>query len=56
MKEENAKLPIAARDAVGSPERALALLRATFDATSDGLLVTDGAGCATEWNDRFAAL
>jgi len=56
MKDENAKLPTAARDAARSPERALALLRATFDATADGLLVTDGAGRATEWNDRFAAL
>ncbi|HET6164101.1 MAG TPA: PAS domain S-box protein [Planctomycetota bacterium] len=60
MKDENSKLPAAALDAARDAARpsgnALALLRATFGVTTDGLLVTDGAGRATEWNDRFAAL
>ena len=34
----------------------LALLRATLDSTTDGILVTNGHGQVTDWNEQFVAL
>ncbi|MCE5180660.1 MAG: PocR ligand-binding domain-containing protein [Betaproteobacteria bacterium] len=36
--------------------KSLSLLQATFDATAEGILVTDGAGRITTFNQRFAEL
>jgi PAS domain S-box-containing protein len=46
----------AGRDADPELARLLALTRATLETTSDGFLVTDGAGRVTEWNERLAAM
>ncbi|MBK8167191.1 MAG: PAS domain S-box protein [bacterium] len=43
-------------EAERSLARSLSLLRATFDATADGLLVADGHGRITTYNRRFAEL
>jgi PAS domain S-box-containing protein len=34
----------------------LAMVRATLEATTDGILVTDGQGKVTDWNEQFVAL
>ena len=36
--------------------RSLAMMRATLEATTDGILVTDGAGAVTGWNERFVQM
>ncbi len=36
--------------------RSLAMMRATLEATTDGILVTDGVGGVTGWNERFVQM